>query len=44
MVQLSEEEQKAVEDFYSKLNDSTAAQLETEKNILIASMDSDEDK
>lgn len=44
MVQLSEEEQKAVEDFYSKLNDSTVAQLESEKNILIASMDSDEDK
>lgn len=44
MVQLSEKEQKAVDDFYSKLNDSTAAQLETEKNILIASMDSDEDK
>lgn len=44
MVQLSEEEQKAVEDFYSKLNNSTAAQLESEKNILIASMDSDEDK
>lgn len=44
MIQLSEEEQKAVDDFYSKLNDSTAAQLETEKNILIASMDSDEDK
>lgn len=44
MVQLSEEEQKAVEDFYSKLNNSTVAQLESEKNILIASMDSDEDK
>ena len=44
MVQLSEEGQKAVEDFYSKLNNSTAAQLESEKNILIASMDSDEDK
>ncbi len=44
MVQLSEEEQKAVEDFYSKLNNSTAAQLESEKKILIASMDSDEDK
>lgn len=44
MVQLSEKEQKAVEDFYSKLNNSTAAQLESEKNILIASMDSDEDK
>lgn len=44
MVQLSEEEQTAVEDFYSKLNDSTVAQLESEKNILIASMDSDEDK
>lgn len=44
MVQLSEEEQKAVEDFYSKLNNSTAAQLESEKNILIASMNSDEDK
>ena len=44
MVQLSEKEQKAIEDFYSRLNDSTVAQLETEKNILIASMDSDEDK
>lgn len=44
MVQLSEEEQKAVEDFYSKLNNSTVAQLESEKKILIASMDSDEDK
>ena len=44
MVQLSEKEQKAVDDFYSKLNNSTVAQLETEKNILIASMDSDEDK
>ena len=44
MVQLSEEEQTAVEDFYSKLNDSTVAQLQSEKNILIASMDSDEDK